>query len=207
MVVLLVLEADFNCSNSQRSKRLLYSAVPVALVEVGYFRSKDNNNSKDSRSLDSSNNKIKFLRLHTALSYPFPTPGHSFPRHHQSHVSPFSAMRAFRATFRDPRRPLWPRSLRDRKRHERRGYNLEARHLVQSHHPRIKKQSSYPDENTAVVECRRIWINLRTTHMKSRNRKVVQFKTGSEGRILLRMVGCSSRAKIPALYSFVLRAP
>ena len=100
--MLLVLEADFNCSNSQRSKRLLYSALPVALVEVGYFRSKDNNNSKDIRSLDSSNNKIKFLRLHTALSYPFPTPGHSFPRHHQSHDSHFSAMRAFRATFRDP---------------------------------------------------------------------------------------------------------
>ena len=55
-----------------------YTAVPVALVEVGYFRSKDNNNSKDSRSLDSSNNKIKFLRLHTVLSYLFLMPQRSF---------------------------------------------------------------------------------------------------------------------------------
>ena len=130
---------------------------------------------------------------------PVPNAGASFPRHHQSHVSHFSAMRAFRATFRDPASALATFPSRPQ-RHERRGYNPRGRDIwCKATIPRIKKQSSYPDENTAVVECRRIWINLRTTHMKSRNRKVVQFKTGSEGRILLRMVGCSSQRR--SLYS------
>lgn len=105
LVVPPVPEADSNCNN-QRSKRVLCLAVLAALEEAGYFRSKDKDNnkdinSKDCRSLDSSNSLIKFLLPHTALNYLFPMPRRSFLHLQQSLASLFSAMRAFPAIFRD----------------------------------------------------------------------------------------------------------
>ena len=87
--MLLVPGADFSCNNNnspvaylrevcfrnnQLNKRMVCSEVPAVLEELV--------NNKVSRSLDnnnnSSNNKVKFLRLHTVLSYLFLMPQHSF---------------------------------------------------------------------------------------------------------------------------------
>ena len=87
--MLLVPGADFSCNNNsspvaylrevcfrnnQLNKRMVCSEVPAVLEELV--------NNKVSRSLDnnnnSSNNKVKFLRLHTVLSYLFLMPQRSF---------------------------------------------------------------------------------------------------------------------------------
>ena len=87
--MLLVPGADFSCNNNsspvaylrevcfrnnQLNKRMVCSEVPAVLEELVNNKvscSLDNNN-------NSSNNKVKFLRIHTVLSYLFLMPQRSF---------------------------------------------------------------------------------------------------------------------------------
>ena len=112
-------------------------------------------------------------------------------------------------SYRDLRRQLWLRSLRDRRRPERRGFYLAVRRQVLTAPLLSRKLSYYQGESTVEVERRPIWTSVRTMLMKLLNRRENSMPTAtkkinlvSQGKSHRLVGGCLNHAKIQERCSY-----